>query len=277
MALSVPLALLLGLGGLFWLTVVFALVGMALVMTVPRTTPVVVEPQDATGVSMGPVWLLSLSVFLLHGIMTLLFVTLPPMLVADFGLELSVHWKLYVPTMLVSVVIMLPILRKVGSSLSEQRLLPWAFMGLALAVGLAGGWMASRALDGGAEATAAVVPASQDTWLLHVASSDPARMQVALNRAEELMNGPGATAHSRVEIVANEGGLDLLRSDRTPFADRIRELAEQDVLFFACNRAIERLQERGVEVHLVPEANTHYSALDRVVHRMQQGWTYEKI
>jgi intracellular sulfur oxidation DsrE/DsrF family protein len=148
---------------------------------------------------------------------------------------------------------------------------------LALAVGLAGGWMASRALDGGAEATAAVVPASQDTWLLHVASSDPARMQVALNRAEELMNGPGATAHSRVEIVANEGGLDLLRSDRTPFADRIRELAEQDVLFFACNRAIERLQERGVEVHLVPEANTHYSALDRVVHRMQQGWTYEKI
>ena len=91
------------------------------------------------------------------------------------------------------------------------------------------------------------------------------------------MNGPGATSHSRVEIVANEGGLDLLRSDRTPFADRIRELAEQDVLFFACSRAIERLQEQGVEVRLVPEANTHYSALDRVVHRMQQGWTYEKI
>ena len=148
---------------------------------------------------------------------------------------------------------------------------------LALAVGLAGGWMASRSLDGGTEATTAAVPASQDTWLLHVASSDPARMQLALNRAEELMNGPGATSHSRVEIVANEGGLDLLRSDRTPFADRIRELAEQDVLFFACSRAIERLQEQGVEVRLVPEANTHYSALDRVVHRMQQGWTYEKI
>jgi hypothetical protein len=30
-------------------------------------------------------------------------------------------------------------------------------------------------------------------------------------------------------------------------------------------------------VQLVPEANTHYSALDRVVLRMQQGWTYEKI
>jgi MFS family permease len=136
MALSVPLALLLGLGGLFWLTVVFALVGMALVMTVPRRPVVVVEALPAQGSSMVPVWLLSLSVFLLHGVMTLLFVTLPPMLVSGFGLELSTHWKLYVPTMFLSVVIMLPILRKVGKSLSEQRLLPWAFVALALSVGL---------------------------------------------------------------------------------------------------------------------------------------------
>lgn len=148
---------------------------------------------------------------------------------------------------------------------------------LALAVGLAGGWMASRSLEGGAPHAAAAVPASQDTWLLHVASSDPARMQLALDRAEELMNAPGASEPSRVEIVANEGGLDLLRSDRSPFADRIRELAEQDVLFFACSKAIERLEEQGVDVQLLPQANTRYSALDRVVYRMQQGWTYEKI
>jgi intracellular sulfur oxidation DsrE/DsrF family protein len=148
---------------------------------------------------------------------------------------------------------------------------------LALAIGLAGGWIASRSLDREAVATSAAVPASQNTWLLHVASADPARMQLALDRADELMNGAGASATRRVEIVANEGGLDLLRSDRSPFADRIRELAEQDVLFFACSRAIERLEEQGVEVHLLPEANTHYSALDRVVYRMQQGWTYQKI
>lgn len=136
MALSVPLALLLGLGGLFWLTVVFALVGMALVMTVPRKPPVIVEAHTAAGMSMGPVWLLSLSVFLLHAVMTLLFVTLPPMLVGSFGLDLSAHWKLYVPAMFISVLIMLPILRRVGAGLSEQRLLPWAFMALALSVGL---------------------------------------------------------------------------------------------------------------------------------------------
>jgi MFS family permease len=136
MALSVPLALLLGLGGLFWLTVVFAILGMALVLTVPRIPPLVVEASAAEEARMTPVWLLSLSVFLLHCVMTLLFVTLPPMLVADFGYGLSEHWKLYVPTMLVSVIVMLPILRKVGASLSEHRLLPWAFLALAAAVGL---------------------------------------------------------------------------------------------------------------------------------------------
>lgn len=148
---------------------------------------------------------------------------------------------------------------------------------LALAVGLAGGWFASRSLEPGAAAAAAVAPASHDTWLLHVSSSDPVRMQRALDRAEELMTGAGASPHRQVEIVANEAGLNLLRSDTTPFAERIRQLAEEDVLFFACSRAIERLQEQGVEVRLVPEADTRYSALDRVVHRMQQGWTYEKI
>ena len=153
MALSVPLALLLGLGGLFWLTVAFALAGIALVLTVPRSPPRVVEaPGDAEvspESSLGPVWLLALSVFLLHAVMTLLFVTLPPMLVNEVGLGLPEHWKLYVPTMLVSVVLMLPILRRVGANLSEQRMLPWAFAALAVAIGLlplGGQWTSLAAL-----------------------------------------------------------------------------------------------------------------------------------
>lgn len=153
MALSVPLALLLGLGGLFWLTVAFALAGIALVLTIPRSPPRVVEAQGVAGMSpefsLGPVWLLALSVFLLHAVMTLLFVTLPPMLVNEVGLGLPEHWKLYVPTMFVSVVLMLPILRRVGASLSEHRMLPWAFAALAVAIGLlplGGQWIALAAL-----------------------------------------------------------------------------------------------------------------------------------
>jgi len=138
MGLSVPLATLLGLHGLFWLTVVFAIFGIGLVMTLPNSgapVPEVAHGQEQA-YNMRPVWMLSFSVFLLHCVMTLLFVTLPPMLVGTFGFVLSSHWKIYLPAMLGSVVLMLPILRKVGTNLSERSLLPWAFFVLAFAVGI---------------------------------------------------------------------------------------------------------------------------------------------
>ena len=146
MGLSVPLATLLGLQGLFWLTVVFAIGGMALVMTLPRQKDIEliksasgdlhsgVEGAGQQGSIARPVWLLSFSVFLLHSVMTLLFVTLPPMLVGEFGFSLTEHWKIYVPAMLGSVIFMLPVLRRVGKNLSEQRMLPWAFFILAVAM-----------------------------------------------------------------------------------------------------------------------------------------------
>jgi len=147
---------------------------------------------------------------------------------------------------------------------------------LLLLAGLSGGWFAGRVLDAGVASGGQLVATNPDSWLLHVASDDPARMKMALDRAEALTSGSdGVVRH--VEIVANESGLTLLRSDVTPYADRIRRLAEDDVLFFACSRAIDRLKEQGIQVRLVPEADTNYSALDRVVYRMQQGWTYEKI
>lgn len=147
MGLSVPLATLLGLRGLFWLTVVFAIAGMVLVMTLPGQREInrmqLEEPAEdplagaaAADVNPRPVWLLSLSVFLLHGVMTLLFVALPPLLVDGFGFDLTQHWKIYVPAMLGSIIFMLPVLRRVGANLSEHRMLPWAFFILALAVGI---------------------------------------------------------------------------------------------------------------------------------------------
>jgi len=136
MGLSVPLAMLVGLQGLFWLTVVFAIFGMGLVMTLPGTQPQTDEPEDAVVFDMRPVWILSLSVFLLHAVMTLLFVSLPPMLVREFGFALTAHWKIYVPAMFGSIILMLPILRRVGANLSERRLLPWAFLALSLAIGV---------------------------------------------------------------------------------------------------------------------------------------------
>ncbi len=138
MMLSVPLALVLGLKGLFWLTVVFALAGVLLVLTLPNSLPHVSEPETAVEVDMKPVWLLALSVFLLHSVMTLLFVVLPPMLVGTYKFGLAEHWKIYVPTMLISVLIIFPLLRKVGKSLAEHRMMPWAYFALAAAMAAMG-------------------------------------------------------------------------------------------------------------------------------------------
>lgn len=140
MMISVPLAMLAGLDGLFWLTALFGLIGVALILIIPAGSKVPEVLQSDEPVKMLPIWFLSLSVFLLHAVMTLLFVVLPLMLVGKHAFLLAEHWKLYVPTMLVSVLIMFPILRRVGKNLAEQTMLPFAFLAL-------GGSMALMVMD----------------------------------------------------------------------------------------------------------------------------------
>jgi len=136
MMLSVPLALLLGLSGLFWLTSILGVCGMLLIFITPRRPPLPDDTTEGGNINMKPVWLLAVSVFLLHGVMTLLFVVLPPMLVGEYQFLLSEHWKIYVPTMVISILFVLPVLRKTGRNLAEHRMLPVAFVALALSIGL---------------------------------------------------------------------------------------------------------------------------------------------
>jgi len=155
----------------------------------------------------------------------------------------------------------------------------WFGRGLAaamlLAAGLALGFLGGQATGGGAgELTVAAEP---DRYLLHVASGEPADMAAALQRAEQLLASAPDDGVRQVEIVANEKGLDMLRSDVTMFASEISVLQAHDVVFYACSKTIQRLEEHGVEVRLVPHAIASYTALDRVVMRMQEGWRYEKI
>ena len=119
--------------------------------------------------------------------------------------------------------------------------------------------------------------ASVDNYILHVASGEPMQMKLALKKAAELLSDPETGEAHRVEVVANEKGLNLLRSDITPFAKEISDLSNNKVIFYACSKAIERLEEKGITVQLVPEAIPNQTALDRVVIRMKDGWKYIKI
>jgi len=119
--------------------------------------------------------------------------------------------------------------------------------------------------------------AKVSNYLLHVTSGEPEMMYAALRQAEALLEAADNDEQRHVEIIANEKGINLLRSDITPYAREVATLQENDVVFYACSKTIQRLEEKGVSVELVPYINADYTALDRVVSRMQEGWIYEKI
>jgi len=131
--ISVPLAALLGLRGLFWLTSAMGVLGMLMLANVPDGREVSVEIAQQTG-DLGGIWPLAISVFFLHALMTMFFVVLPGTLVAAHGLPLDRHWTVYVPTMLLSAALVFPLLRRLSADHQERSALPWAFAGLALAM-----------------------------------------------------------------------------------------------------------------------------------------------
>ena len=135
MMIAVPLSTLLGLSGLFWLTAILGVLGMLLVFSLPAARVTKEEYLQESGNS-ATVWLFAISVFLLHAVMTLLFVVLPGMLVSQFGFELEYHWRIYVPSMMGSVILVFPLLRRITVRKQEKRAMPLAFLTLGGALGL---------------------------------------------------------------------------------------------------------------------------------------------
>ncbi len=135
MIIAVPLSSLLGLHGLFWLTTVLAILGMLMVLSMPAEQVRREEDLQETGHS-SIAWLFALSVFLLHAVMTLLFVVLPGMLLSQYGFELEYHWRIYVPAVLGSVLLVFPLLRRIGIRKQENTAIPLAFLVLGIALGM---------------------------------------------------------------------------------------------------------------------------------------------
>jgi len=153
---------------------------------------------------------------------------------------------------------------------------------LALLFGMLMGWQghhAATAMEGGESvaAWAARLFAMEPTRILiHLDSSRPEQMDAALDLADAYL---AKTSNARIEIIANNTGLDLLRARTTPYARRITELKahHQRVGFIACGQTISRLRGAGEDVALVPEAVVTRTAIEHVAERVQEGWTYLKI
>lgn len=168
----------------------------------------------------------------------------------------------------------------------RRRWLAALAAGLFLLAGAGLGWLAHTQLKGDGPvvlriAGRGVDPTAVPGVILHLNSNDPHKIDATLRKTEELLERFGREHHKvRVEVIVNSKGLDLLRVDTSPAADRIRALVRRyhNVSFLACQRAIQRLKyEQGVEAKLLAEARVAPSALGQILSRLQQGWTYIQI
>src|SRR5437667_4353722 len=99
-----------GMGGVFALTGLLTLLAMAVVKYfVPDASPRSERPKGMGARARLDAELVRLNagIFILHIVLYAMFVVVPPMLVAT-GLPLAEHWKLYLPVVLASFVLMVP-------------------------------------------------------------------------------------------------------------------------------------------------------------------------
>lgn len=159
---------------------------------------------------------------------------------------------------------------------------------LLITVGLAGGWFGSQEFGGTYSGLAghslgqpvSMVENEQDNLLLHISSNNPAKMEAALNYAEQLLADRRRQGKPfRLEVVTNNGGIELLRRDTSPFPERIEALLGKydNVSFLACANALRKLRARGIDVELLPGTRSDHTAIDEIVERLEGGWRYLKV
>lgn len=151
---------------------------------------------------------------------------------------------------------------------------------LLIVLGATGGWLAhpSAADDADLLSTRqlASIRAAGGRVVLHLFSDEPARMEAALQKAEQLAQSRDAAGQPlKVEFIANGPGLHLLRVGGSPFAKRVAHLkTHANLRVLACHEAMQRMQERGLEVHLLPSVEVTPSAEGELAERLTQGWRY---
>ncbi|MDP2811217.1 MAG: MFS transporter [Rhodocyclaceae bacterium] len=100
-----------GMNGIFWMTAVFALAAIGLVThVVPPAPPLPPGPKPPFRDVLLDTQLLRLNfgIFTLHMVQMAMFVVVPGLLIKYGGLPLAAHWKIYLPAVLASFVLMVP-------------------------------------------------------------------------------------------------------------------------------------------------------------------------
>jgi len=94
------------------------------------------------------------------------------------------------------------------------------------------------------------------------------------NLMKQLRNMKEAAPTMQLEIVCHGPGMDLLMSDRSIVAPKVKEFAAQGIVFLACENTI---KERNLDrSKVLPEAGYVKAGIIHIVERQEQGWSYIK-
>ncbi|VCU69965.1 Inner membrane transport protein YajR [Pigmentiphaga humi] len=124
-----------GLGGLFWSIAALGVAALGVAAWVVPTAPRVPATSGVplrSALSQPDLLRLNLGVFTLHLIQVALFVVVPAALARTGGLEAATLWKVYLPVVLASFVVMVPVIGVTERFATHRRTLLAAVAGLVL-------------------------------------------------------------------------------------------------------------------------------------------------
>lgn len=139
-----------GMSGIFWLTGILALAAMGVVAFVVPAAPMIRAQRIALPEVLRHPELMRLNVgvFVLHLTQVAIFIVVPAALVQAVDLPLALHWKIYLPVVLASFVLMLPPVF-IGEKLGKTKQVFVAAIILLLIVQVGLWWCLSQAIPHG--------------------------------------------------------------------------------------------------------------------------------
>jgi uncharacterized protein len=90
----------------------------------------------------------------------------------------------------------------------------------------------------------------------------------------QLRNMLEAAPGMQMEVVCHGPGMDMLMSDRSIVADKVKQFSERGITFIACENTItERQLDRS---KVLPQAGFVQAGIIHIVERQEDGWSYIK-
>jgi len=117
-----------------------------------------------------------------------------------------------------------------------------------------------------------------DRVLLHISESNLQHFTIAMDYAEKFLI-KNKNTDGQIALIANAGGLDLMRSGISPLENRIMDFMKKykNIHFIACANSVKILQKKGIEIKLINDIRLNKPAMDHIIEYIQGGWTYKKI